>query len=155
MPTAQNGRGTEANLFRCRPFDGADEVRIEVSTVHAVKGETHAATLFLETFYYQYDLGCVLDRIKAECAIPERGRMREMLPVTYVALSRPTDFLCLAMHEHGEKVSRGPSAQDIAELRAVGWDVLRVPEVLRAEAPARERTPVAAIPMTAALSGVA
>ena len=28
-----------------------DDIEIEVSTVHSVKGETHAATLYLETFY--------------------------------------------------------------------------------------------------------
>ena len=29
-------------------------MEIEIATVHAVKGETHAATLYLETFFNKY-----------------------------------------------------------------------------------------------------
>ena len=31
------------------------DIEIEVATVHSVKGETHAATLFLETKNYKYE----------------------------------------------------------------------------------------------------
>ena len=40
----QDGQNLEhGNIYK-------DDMEIEIATVHAVKGETHAATLYLETF---------------------------------------------------------------------------------------------------------
>lgn len=46
-----------ANIYKC-----SNGLEIEVATIHAVKGETHDATLILETkFNYFYDLKSLLD----------------------------------------------------------------------------------------------
>ena len=42
----QGGQNLEhGNIYK------EDDMEIEIATVHAVKGETHAATLYLETFF--------------------------------------------------------------------------------------------------------
>ncbi|WP_312475616.1 UvrD-helicase domain-containing protein [Neobacillus sp.] len=40
------------------------EIKIDINTVHAVKGETHRATLYLETFNYERDLKKLLPFLK-------------------------------------------------------------------------------------------
>jgi len=96
------------NLYR----DG--DLEIEVATVHSVKGETHAATLFLETKYYKYDsehFGAQL------CGDPYVGRAGDShilpaLKVAYVAMSRPKYLLAYAIQKErfeqldSEKVAR-------------------------------------------------
>ena len=40
-----------------------DEVEVELATIHSVKGETHIATLYLETYYDKQHEG---DRLKKQ-----------------------------------------------------------------------------------------
>jgi hypothetical protein len=97
-------------------YQAANGVAIRVSTIHAVKGETHDATLILETKYRKlFDIGEMLSFIldptraapKFDPAHPttnpsiRAGFMKKI----YVAASRPRNFLCLAMGR--ERVSTG------------------------------------------------
>lgn len=96
------------------------QIAVHVSTIHGVKGETHAATLYLETFYYASDIRRIINYLKigAGAAIPAtQVRIIETLKMAYVAMSRPTHFLCLAMSNEGILPA------DIAELQAAGWFV--------------------------------
>src|SRR5262249_10680498 len=52
--TATAPKMTHDNIYRYPISD--PKVRIRVGSIHSVKGETHAATLVLETFYYQHNL---------------------------------------------------------------------------------------------------
>lgn len=77
-------------------FDGGV---IDVSSVHAVKSETHTATLMLETFYYGYDMHRILPYLKGQSATgQEAKRVKESLKVAFVACSRPTHLLAAAIH---------------------------------------------------------
>ena len=84
-----------ANIYKDRGLE------IEVATVHSVKGETHAATLFLETRYYRYEsehfgsqlCGDPYDHREGE------GHILPSLKVAYVALSRPKYLLAYAIHK--------------------------------------------------------
>lgn len=77
-------------------FDGGI---IDVSSVHAVKGETHTATLILETFFHGYDMHRILPYLKGQAATgKETKRVKETLKVTHVACSRPTHLLVAAIH---------------------------------------------------------
>lgn len=66
-----------------------------------MKGETHTATLYLETFTRTYDLSKLLPLLNGKqnrtktYVTNNRNRMK----LGYVAMSRPTDFLCLAVHK--------------------------------------------------------
>ncbi|MCP9269965.1 UvrD-helicase domain-containing protein [Xenorhabdus sp. XENO-1] len=77
-------------------------IKNEVNTIHAVKGETHAATLVLETKYYSNDLSSLIDYILAENTTqPTGARKIQLMKQAYVAFSRPKHLLCLAMNKSG------------------------------------------------------
>ena len=78
------------------------KIENEVVTIHAVKGETHAATLVLETKFHSNDLGLLIDYILAEnIAKPTASRKIKFMKQLYVAFSRPEHLLCLAMDKSG------------------------------------------------------
>ncbi|MGG4471201.1 UvrD-helicase domain-containing protein [Paenibacillus alvei] len=79
--------------------NGEDEVKINLDTVYNVKGETHTATLYLETFYKKYDLLNLIDYLKKIYTKPKGKEKINALCVAYVGLSRPTHLLCLAMRQ--------------------------------------------------------
>ncbi|BDS10980.1 UvrD-helicase domain-containing protein [Aureispira anguillae] len=80
---------------------------VHFDTIHGVKGETHTATLFLETYHNTFDIGSkILDFISSSSSKQNSLRTRQSykswqrkLPLSYVAISRATHFLCLAVHE--------------------------------------------------------
>ena len=74
-----------------------DGVKIETNTIAGVKGETHTATLVCETFYRNYDIEYILDKyIKHN---KKNKTVKEILHTLYVAFTRPTDMLCIAIRE--------------------------------------------------------
>lgn len=80
------------------------EVQIHFDTIHGVKGETHSATLYLETFNRVYDIGSkILEFIISTERQRTRQRandaFRKRLPLGYVAMTRATHFICLAVHK--------------------------------------------------------
>lgn len=84
-----------ANIYR-----SASGREIEVGTIHSVKGETHDATLVLETKNRQYDL----EQLSGRLAFTESGAISGMQKQKfsrqlYVATSRPRRLLCMAAHQ--------------------------------------------------------
>lgn len=74
-----------------------DEIEIQVSTIHGVKGETHTATLYLETHFHQYDIKKIVDYMKGNFHEPQPME-KEALKMAYVGMSRPSHLLCIAAH---------------------------------------------------------
>lgn len=76
------------------------DVEVELATVHSVKGETHIATLYLETCYYGKHEGERLsDQLKGIPILKSPGtHISESLKMAYVGMSRPIHLLCFAMH---------------------------------------------------------
>lgn len=77
------------------------DVSFEVATVHSVKGETHTATLYLDTKFYQKSIQYILDQLK-ENVYNEQGnndRKEKALRIAHVAFSRPTHLLCIAVNK--------------------------------------------------------
>jgi DNA helicase II / ATP-dependent DNA helicase PcrA len=68
-----------------------------VDTIHGVKGETHAATLYLETFYKVNDIKRImkflLKKTKRKPNIDEFKSMK----MAYVGMSRAKELLCVAI----------------------------------------------------------
>ncbi|MFY9072069.1 UvrD-helicase domain-containing protein [Aliarcobacter butzleri] len=87
---------------------------IDISTIHKVKGETHTATLVLETFNRTYDLKQLLNLLKGT-TIKSSSTINAKKKLLYVAMSRPTHLLCLAMNK--EHVSD----EDRIELESFGY----------------------------------
>ena len=84
--------------------NSGQEVQIYFDTIHGVKGETHQATLFLETFTRIFDIGGkILNFMCCNDNWKEKNRkidaFKKRLPLAYVAMTRATHFVCLAVHK--------------------------------------------------------
>jgi DNA helicase II / ATP-dependent DNA helicase PcrA len=80
------------------PNQETPDISIRLGSIHSVKGQNHTATLILETFNRTYHLKKLKDWILG------KNRMRnqincqsDRLKLHYVAMTRPTHLLCLAM----------------------------------------------------------
>lgn len=73
---------------------------IHVDTIHGVKGQTHHATLVLETFHYKHDLQQIIPYLAGTEALPRSPgpRLSQDLRRLFVAMSRAKELLCLAIH---------------------------------------------------------
>jgi DNA helicase-2/ATP-dependent DNA helicase PcrA len=95
---------------------------VDVETIHAVKGETHDATLVLETRHHEYDVQVILEYLATKLA--ERRAIAEMKRIAshhrrmFVAMSRPRVLLCMAaMAEHVSNDVRAALAEQ-------GWQIV-------------------------------
>lgn len=95
---------------------GTTDIEIEVSTIHGVKGETHTATCYLETFFHKYDIKRIINYIKGEYSEPKQKKVKQNLKMAFVGMSRPSHLLCIAVHRDSI------SGQEEA-LHKYGWDV--------------------------------
>lgn len=98
--------GCTDNVFVYPP--AAPRVRIRLGSIHSVKGETHTATLVLDSYYHSHHLSelkpWLLGRKSGGSSMNRRGvqvlegsRTLARLKLHYVAMTRPTHLLCIAM----------------------------------------------------------
>lgn len=77
-----------------------NNIEVDINTIHYVKGETHVATLYLETSYHKK---CESQRISNQLkgvAYTENAPYHiETLKMAYVGMSRPRYLLCMAIHK--------------------------------------------------------
>lgn len=81
-----------------------EDINIEITTVHSVKGQTHCATLYLESFYYSdggksYESERLANAFLGSFITDGGKRVQQSLKMTYVGFSRPTNLLCVAIHK--------------------------------------------------------
>ena len=101
---------------------------ISIDTIHGIKGETHTATLFLETFNEVYDVNSILDYFNPNIEKASLGiRQIRALKMAYVAMSRPTHLLCVAVHKNtagrgGRQITNNPS--DLQKKLVGVWKVI-------------------------------
>jgi DNA helicase-2/ATP-dependent DNA helicase PcrA len=110
------GRTTRDNFYRyCG--GGKREVAIRVGSIHSVKGETHTATLVMETFWNRHNLSSLLGWLCGEnSGRPNSGVEQPIrLRIHYVAMTRATHLLCLAMKRVDQNV--------VQKLEQRGWHV--------------------------------
>ncbi|RYZ90614.1 MAG: ATP-dependent helicase [Proteobacteria bacterium] len=99
-------------------------IPIEIGTIHSVKGQTHTATLYLETFYQRssgnYESERLANIIKG-AALPAKLNdiMRQSIKMAYVGFSRPTHLLCFAVHEKRFTTQLNDLSTDIWEIVSV------------------------------------
>jgi len=115
---ATNGGSQDGQVVEQGNIYIENGIDIEVATVHAVKGETHAATLYLETSYY----GCheserLSEQFKGVAYTGEDERTLRSLRVIYVGMSRPRYLLCVAIQK--DRFNN----INCSELREI-WDVV-------------------------------
>lgn len=81
------------------------DIQIGLGTVHSVKGQTHTATLYIESAYYNdggkmYESQRLAGQFKGERLRSNAGkRVKESAKMVYVGFSRPTHLLVFAVHK--------------------------------------------------------
>lgn len=100
-----------------------DGFQIHLSTIHGVKGETHDATLVMETRFRNYDIGQLLNHIAGLDVqrVIQKTKIKFSRQL-YVAASRPRHLLCLAIHT--DRIEE----QQEAALVALGWKIVTLSE---------------------------
>jgi hypothetical protein len=120
--------------------DGELDVLIEVSSIHAAKGETHGATLVLDTFNRARFVEKLLPWLtgkKASATVKTSNGDKKRLHECYVAMTRPSHLLAVAAVEKSLGKSEAEIEKSIQALEAHGWKVLRLPgKTARAAEPA-------------------
>lgn len=84
------------------------KVHIRLGSIHSIKGETHTATLVLDSFFHKHHLselkpwilgertGGMKKKLRGKPEL-EGSRILGRLKLHYVAMTRPSHLLCLAM----------------------------------------------------------
>jgi hypothetical protein len=108
------------NVFRY-PLEGT-KVEVHVGSIHSVKGETHTATMVLDTYYRKHHLEALRPWLlgKKSGGGSENDTLLSRLRQHYVAMTRPSHLICLAMRE--DCLLDG----DVSALKNRGWRVARV-----------------------------
>jgi hypothetical protein len=100
LKDAPNTQPTDEHNVYKASINGT-EVIIPIDTVHGIKGETHTATLYLETKYYTNSIEYFYKELTDKKNIEESDskRKNQALKIAHVAFSRPTHLLCIAIHK--------------------------------------------------------
>ncbi|WP_434981366.1 UvrD-helicase domain-containing protein [Daejeonia sp. YH14] len=112
-----------------------NDIHIKLGSIHSAKGQTHCATLYLETDYYTSETAKlnveIIPGTKRKPAVfgnnplffqeqnfshLNKARSNETLKMMYVGFSRPTHLLCFA-------VRRQNVENDLEKYKASGWIV--------------------------------
>lgn len=105
-------------------YDAAQDppITVRLGSIHSVKGESHTATLVLESFNRTHHLNALKRWLLGNVSGGEgqSPAMRRRLKLHYVAMTRPRRLLCLAMRADSW------SLDEISALKAQGWRVARV-----------------------------
>jgi hypothetical protein len=105
------------NIHQHRTKDALLPIRFD--SIHGVKGETHAATLVVETFGRQHDLQQLLPVLTGQthgCQL--KDSLRSHCKRAYVGMTRPSHLLCLGISaDHINDT-------EMAALAANGWEVI-------------------------------
>ncbi|MEK7571626.1 MAG: UvrD-helicase domain-containing protein [Patescibacteria group bacterium] len=101
-----NANSSEQSSLNVLEFDG---IKVNIGTVHSVKGRTHTATLYLESYFQldgkglnakSYESQRLVEQFKGnkiDSNLKKRGR--QSTKMVYVGFSRPTHLLCFAVHK--------------------------------------------------------
>lgn len=80
------------------PSEESPEISIRLGSIHSVKGQNHTATLVLDTYHRSYHFKMLKDWILGKSKTQKQiSKKAERLKIHYVAMTRPTHLLCLAM----------------------------------------------------------
>ena len=109
-----------------------EDISIDIATIHSVKGQTHCATMYIETFKNNYESQktqiinvltnkdhnfIVGEKNKGKNAGEKDAFGKEALKMMYVGFSRPTHLLCFAALEENVK-------GNIEKYKNAGWVVI-------------------------------
>lgn len=111
FPTSISSTPSKVTNRYCYPLE-EPKVSIRLGSIHSVKGETHTATLILESFHRTHHLKKLIPwligkRPKANSDnTGEDDALKERLKLHYVAMTRPSHLLCLAIRKDAFKATQ-------------------------------------------------
>ena len=126
MQTSDNSEDVGArNCYRFHK--SGRHVDIDVGTIHSAKGQTHTATLVVESHYEEYDLQDLLpwlSGIKSGAGSKsKRGIIRpKRMRLIYTAMTRPSHLLCLALRADAIE-GGGAGTVNRDRLENLGWNI--------------------------------
>ena len=104
--------------------DGERTVNVQIGSIHSVKGQTHTSTLVLDTHRYDHAFEKLMPWLSGQRSAGSSVKTRDKnrLLQTYVAMTRPSHLICLAICEHS--LGEGDvAATNISNLQRQGWRV--------------------------------
>jgi len=121
---ADTANESQFNLFE------SEEITVEIGTVHSAKGQTHTATLYLETFYSRGYGNYESERLRNQIMgvniedtlnsnVGGKDKIRQTGKMAYVGFSRPTHLLCIAIHK-----DRFDSV--LSDINRDDWDIIEI-----------------------------
>ncbi|MFT8359004.1 UvrD-helicase domain-containing protein [Bifidobacterium aquikefiri] len=111
-----------------------DDIQIQLGTIHSVKGETHLATLLLDTFDHTSFVKSLLPWFVGDiCNATGRQSDKQIarMKQCYVAMTRPTHLLAVAAPYSSLGKTVQETRQSIDKLHAIGWQILTIGSDLR------------------------
>jgi len=104
-------------------FKDGKNVAIQVGSIHSIKGETHSATLVMETFWYKHNIEAIIPWLDGRKSGPGKvgSHQETRLKTQYVAMTRPTHLLCLAMKRDSLESENGELERSIQRFKDHGW----------------------------------
>ena len=123
----------EQNEFK-NYYDG-NGFKIKVGTVHNIKGQTHTASLYLETFWngkYESErlkdqfFGIPIEKTLKGLTEAAKAKFNQTIKMMYVGFSRPTHLLAFA-------VEKTRFDQNLKEIDRNIWDVIEIKKNDKAE----------------------
>lgn len=106
---------------------GSENVNIRLSSIHAEKGKTHTATLILETYNRTHFVKKLLPWLEGKASAAKRPNetAKKSMMLMYVAMTRPTHMLCLAMRKSSMGEGKAETKRRTA-LQQAGWAIIDI-----------------------------
>jgi len=132
-PAASNGipaaKSGNCNFYSCTRDNR--ELTIKVGSIHSVKGQTHTATLVLETAWNGCNLEHIIPWLSGESSgkPTKKSAARDItrLKTHYVAMTRPSHLLCLALPKRTLCGKDGQvDATLINKLQGRSWNIVDI-----------------------------
>lgn len=105
-----------------------NDLKIEITSVHSVKGQTHDATLYLESYYYEdgkgtnaksYESQRLANQFLGNSFNLTTERAKQSTKMAYVGFSRATQLLCIAIHKDRFEQHLSTIDRDIWEIKDI------------------------------------
>ena len=105
------------SIVKSANHEGSRKVQIKLSSIHAVKGRTHLATLVLDTYWYKRNLKSIMPWLCNIASKSPSERDAKRLKCHYVAITRAKGLICLAAPKSSI------SDKDKTNLIKAGWNI--------------------------------
>ncbi len=114
------------NVYRVESDDGT--IDIQLGSIHSVKGQTHLATLLLNTYWYGHSSPRIMPWLTGQKSNGNGAGARDVqrLLHSYVAMTRPCHLVCLAVPRTALGSDQNVRNVTIAALQERGWRVADV-----------------------------